>query len=211
MPLPVLRTAVLVLVTITGSGVLGAEPRGIDELLNALEDPDPHARFMACRELQDLGLDAAPAVPRLIQLLAAHDDGARVAADTLGAVGKDATAAIPKLIEQLGEGELPRISTELPVTDVGVHAAFALGKMGPDAVPLLIPCLADERSAVRSNAARLIDHRPRCEERCDVLGRTTARPRLAGASVRGRGAWKDPVGAATSHSGAHRKPERQEF
>jgi HEAT repeat protein len=108
---------------------------------------------MACRELQDLGLDAAPAVPRLIQLLDARDDGARVAADTLGAVGKDATAAIPKLIEQLGEGELPRISTELPVTDVGVHAAFALGKMGPDAVPLLIPCLADERSAVRSNAA----------------------------------------------------------
>jgi HEAT repeat protein len=119
MPFPVLRTAVLVLVTIKGTVVLSAEPRGIDELLKAMEDRDPHARFMACRELQDLGLDAAPAVPRLIQLLDARDDGARAAADTLGAVGKDATAAIPKLIEQLGEGELTRISASHSRTTSG--------------------------------------------------------------------------------------------
>ena len=153
MPFSVLRMAVMVLVTLSGSGVPGAEPRGMDELLKALQDRSSYARIQACRELEDLGLDAAPAVPRLIPLLDASDDGARAAADALGAIGKDATAAIPKLVEHLGEGELPRISTNIPGTDMGVSAALALGQMGPDAVPFLIPYLTDKRSAARSNAA----------------------------------------------------------
>ncbi|NQU24675.1 MAG: HEAT repeat domain-containing protein [Candidatus Nealsonbacteria bacterium] len=108
--------------------------------------------------MEYLGLDAAPAVPHLIQLLDAPDKGIRAAAaDTLGAIGKDATAAIPKLVERLGEGDLPRISTELPVTDVGAHAAFALGTMGKDAVAHLTPCLTNKRSAVRSNTVCALD------------------------------------------------------
>ena len=145
-------TTGLVLVLMGACGVLGAEPRGIAELLKDLEDEE--TRFWAMRDLEELGLDAAPAVPKLIQLLDDPDDGIRAAAaDTLGAIGKDATAAIPKLIERLDEGEVPRISTELPTTDVGVHAALALGEMGKDAVPFLVPCLRNKRSAVRSNAA----------------------------------------------------------
>lgn len=145
-------TATLVLVLIGACGVFGAEPRGIAELLKDLEDTE--TRFWAMRDLEELGLDAAPAVPQLIRLLDDPEGGTRAtAADTLRAIGKDATAAIPKLVERLGEGELPRISTELPISDVGVHAAHALGEMGKDAVPFLLPCLTNKRSAVRSNAA----------------------------------------------------------
>jgi HEAT repeat protein len=108
--------------------------------------------------LEDLGLDAAPAVTQLIPLLKSREAGTPAAvADALGAIGKDAAPAIPKLVERLGEGELPRFSTELPVSDVGVHAAFALGRIGKDAVPLLVPCLTDKRSEVRSNAACALD------------------------------------------------------
>jgi HEAT repeat protein len=143
---------VVVLVLIDLCSVFGAEPQGIGELLSALEDEG--TRFRALRELEDLGLDAAPAVPKLMRLLDSSDDGTRSAvADVLAAIGDDGTPAIPKLVGLLGEGELPRISTELPVRDVGVRAAFALGKMGKDAVACLVSCLTNKHSAVRSNAA----------------------------------------------------------
>jgi HEAT repeat protein len=142
----------LVFVLVEVCGVLGSGTRGIAELLKALESDG--TRLEAIRELEDLGLDAAPAVPQLIRLLDARDADTRsAAADALGAIGKDATPAIPKLIERLGEGQLPRIATELPITDTGVHAAFALGQIGNDAVAFLVPCLTNPRSAVRCNAA----------------------------------------------------------
>jgi HEAT repeat protein len=144
----------LVLILIEVSGVLGVEPRGIAELLKALEGED--AQFEALQELEDLGLDAAPAVASLIQLLDAPDSGIRsAAADVLGAIGKDAAAAIPKLIERLGEGELPRVSTEVgnAFSAVGIRAASALGRMGQEAVAPLDRALADKNSLVRSNAA----------------------------------------------------------
>jgi HEAT repeat protein len=145
-------SATLVLVLIGACGVLGAEPPGIAELLKELEDEK--TRFWAMHDLEELGLDAAPAVPQLIQLLDDPDKEIRAAAaDTLRAIGKDATAAIPKLVERLDEGELPRISTELWSTNVGIQAADALGEMGKDAVPFLLRCLTNKRSAVRSNAA----------------------------------------------------------
>lgn len=147
-------TVFLIFVLIEVCGVFGAEPRGIAELLKALEGED--TRSWAMRDLQGLGLDAAPAVPRLIQLLDAPEKETRAAAaDTLGAIGKDATAAIPKLIERLDEGELPRVMTEVgsAYNKVGIRAAAALGKMGPDAVAPLTRLLTDKRSAVRSNAA----------------------------------------------------------
>lgn len=104
-------------------------------------------------KLEDRGIDAAPAVPQLIRYLDDADVAvAATAADVLADIGKDATAAIPKLIDRLGEGEIPRISTELYFHQVGVSASYALGRMGRDAVPFLVPCLSDKRSPVRSNA-----------------------------------------------------------
>ena len=101
----------LILVLSTALSVLGAKPSDISKLLKALDSKD--TRFSALLELEELGLDAAPAVPRLIRLLDDPDKETRAAAaDTLGFIGKDATTAIPKLIELLDEGELPRVSTE---------------------------------------------------------------------------------------------------
>ena len=142
----------LVFVLVEVCCVLGEEPRGIAELLKALEGEE--TRYAAIWELKYLGLDAAPAVPQLIQLLDAPDKKTRAAtADTLAAIGKDATAAIPKLIERLGEREPYRPFFETSVTDVGLSAAMALGKMGEDAVGPLVRCLADKKPRVRRLAA----------------------------------------------------------
>ena len=106
-----MRTACIIsllFVLIPIGGVLADQPRGIDELVKALDAED--TRSEAIRELEDLGLDAGPAVSRLAALLDSPDKATRAAAaDALGAIGKDATAAIPKLVALLGEGELPRI------------------------------------------------------------------------------------------------------
>jgi HEAT repeat protein len=144
----------LVLVLTMICAARAAEPRAIGELLSALEADD--TRPGAIRDLEDLGLDAAPAVPKLIQLLDASDSWTRgAAADALGAIGKDAAAAIPRLIDCLSEGELPRYSTDVgdAFSAVGIRAAAALGTMGECAVAPLSRALTDRRSPVRSNAA----------------------------------------------------------
>ncbi|NLE37734.1 MAG: HEAT repeat domain-containing protein [Pirellulaceae bacterium] len=130
------------------------QPRELPILLKALQSPE--GQYGALRELEDLGLDAAPAVQVLIRLLDDPDKRIRgAAADVLRVIGKDATAAVPKLVERLDEGELPRISTNLVIAydEVGLRAAWALGRMGPEAVTPLIGVLTDKRSSVRSNAA----------------------------------------------------------
>jgi HEAT repeat protein len=142
------------LALIVPCGAVRAETHEMSELLKSLDSS--RTRLGAIRELEDLGLDAAPAVPRLIKLLDAPDKETRAAAaDTLGAIGKDAADAIPKLAELLGEGELPRVMTEVgsAYSAVGIRAASALGQMGEEAVAPLQRALGHKSSSVRSNAA----------------------------------------------------------
>jgi HEAT repeat protein len=142
----------LLIVLIQFHSILAAESRGIADLLKALEAEE--TQFEAIRDLGDLGLDAAPAVPQLIRLLDAPERETRAAAaNALGAIGTDATAAIPKLIERLGEPEVVWPAFEMPVPDASLSAAMALGKMGKEAVWQLERCLADDRPHVRSLAA----------------------------------------------------------
>jgi HEAT repeat protein len=127
---------------------------GIGELLKALDGEASRAR--ALFDLREMGIDAGPAVPRLMRLLDDLDEHTRAAAvDALGAIGTDATDAIPKLVEFLDEGELPRFSTSLleAYSAIGIRASMALGQMGPDAVAPLERALTDESCAARSNAA----------------------------------------------------------
>ncbi len=144
--------AILSLILIQSHCLLGEETRSVAELLKALEVEKTQLRAIC--ELEEHGIDAAPAVPRLIRLLDARDDHTRqAAAYALGAIGKDATEAIPKLVERLGEPEPRRSAFETPVTDVALSAAVALGRMGEDTVGPLERCLADKRPGVRGHAA----------------------------------------------------------
>ncbi|NLS92757.1 MAG: HEAT repeat domain-containing protein [Planctomycetaceae bacterium] len=147
-----IRMVVLVALLLQAVAVLGAEPRGIRRLTKALKRE--RTREVALWEMRDFGLDAAPAVPQLIRLLDASDESTRDdAAELLGAIGKDAAPAVPKLIEKLAEPEPHRFAVEVPVTDVGLSAAVALGAIGEDALEPLVDSLRDQRPRVRELAA----------------------------------------------------------
>lgn len=147
-----IRTAVLTALLLQAIGVLGAEPRGIRQFTAALKKE--RTRDVALWEMQGFGLDAAPAVPQLIRLLDAQDVGTRNdAARLLEAIGRDAAPAVPKLIEKLAEPEPRRRAVEMPVTDVGLSAAVALGAIGDDALEPLVDSLRDQRPRVRELAA----------------------------------------------------------
>ena len=144
----VVAVAVLVLETIV---VHAGQPHKIGQLTKALKRK--RTRVDALWELQDFGLDAAPAVQELIRLLDARDARTRAkTADVLRTIGKDASTAIPKLVEKLGEPEPRWGPVEVPVTDVGLSAAIALGAMGEDAVIPLVDSLRDRRPRVRELA-----------------------------------------------------------
>jgi HEAT repeat protein len=105
-------------------------------------------RLSAERALAHYGAQAAPAVPRLIDLLRDSDSEVRWnAALTLGKIGPDAKAAVPNLVAALkDENALVR-----------EHAAEALGDIGPDArdaIPELVAVLKDPEARVRRDAVR---------------------------------------------------------
>ncbi len=131
-----------------------AEPKDVRTLVKALQSGDRQSRRWVMRDLQDFGLDAAPATPDLVRALEDPDKYTRIeAARAVEAIGKEASAAIPKLIALLGEDEPPRISTELVFADMGLTAALALGKMGEEAVGPLVRCLEHRSWVVRYNAS----------------------------------------------------------
>jgi HEAT repeat protein len=113
-------------------------PAALPALVAALDRSDDPGRGTAAALLGGLGPAAAPAVPKLVKLLAPQDDEGvrRAAAEALGQIGPAAREAVPALAPLLRD------------PDDGVRsAAFqALGRLGPaaaEAVPALIDALAD--------------------------------------------------------------------
>jgi HEAT repeat protein len=155
-----------------------AQP-AVPALVQALHDDDAHVRFVAASALDALGYTgsetipvwqtmlssdnplpairglahcgtaAAPAVPRLIELLQDRDSEIRWnAARTLGLIGPQAKAAVPALISALKKDDDPLVRE---------HAAEALGDIGPDAkdaVEPLTAALKDPDARVRRDAVR---------------------------------------------------------
>jgi HEAT repeat protein len=154
-----------------------AQP-AVSALVQALKDNDPHVQFVAAtaleasgytgpeaipvlqellggedrlpavRALAHYGPRAAPAIPRLSELLRDTDSEVRWnAARTLGLIGPDAKAAVPDLVAALKDEN----------SFVREHAAEALGDIGPDAkdaVAPLIERLKDADARVRRDAVR---------------------------------------------------------
>ena len=124
-------------------------PDGALELFlkNAETVNDPQRLWVTQRALVDFGIQAKPAVARMIDLLEHENFRVQVSAcEILGAVGPESSAAVPKLFELLKTG----------ITSTRGHAALALGKIGPveghDVAAALLAGAQDVRASVRERS-----------------------------------------------------------
>lgn len=124
--------------------------QAIPALTVALADSSRDVRLNAAEAIGLMGLDAASAVPALIEAVKRSDRSGNaqvMAAWALAQVGPTAKEAVPALIELLSTHEQPTARRE---------AALTLAAIGPDAVaalPALNTALADENGFVRVAAA----------------------------------------------------------
>jgi hypothetical protein len=111
--------------TIRAIGSFGPDAASaVNQLAQALSDPDPDVRSAAAWALSQIGAPGAAALPALEKSLA--DSNARVrslSAVALQSFGPKAFAAVPALIEALHD----------PIPYVRAPAADALGSIGPSA------------------------------------------------------------------------------
>jgi HEAT repeat protein len=127
---------------------LGRIGGSLELLTPALDDPSAPVRAAAARGLKALGRDAAPAVPKLVELLQDRDEAVRAAAtDAVAAAGPlDADSAT-----KLAEG----LTSEDNV--VRAQAAEALGTVGAGhSAPVLVQAVADDNDVVRAKAVEAL-------------------------------------------------------
>jgi HEAT repeat protein len=99
------------------------EGKSLAELERMLRNPNPTVQAQGAFGLSQLGTDARPAVPSLIDALKRNTPVRQNAALALGQIGPGARDAVPALCEALGDSERA----------VRRQAALALGKIGPEA------------------------------------------------------------------------------
>jgi HEAT repeat protein len=129
------RLALLLLLGTLGSSGLGCSGDRPADLARQLAGDDPLARREAARRLEQMGPEAAEAVPALTDALA-HEDEAirRLASHALGEIGPEARAALPALTDALDDSRLP----------VRLTAAMAVQRIAPESkahVPVLIEAM----------------------------------------------------------------------
>ncbi len=113
-------------------------------LLRSLSDPALIVRLEAARALWKTTSDPTVVVPTLIATLPTTE-GWR-AAYTLADIGRSASPAVPALLNALRKERVPRPYRTPP------SSAFALGHIGPAAIPGLAEVLKDHDSGIRISA-----------------------------------------------------------
>ncbi len=162
---------------------LREEENTLNQWSEKLQHKDVEVRRSAAKALMEMGPGAKEAVPVLIKALQDKDDLVRAnAAWALGTVGPEAEQAIPNLIEAFQDevmivrmgaagglgGIGPRAKQSIPalakaiqnpIEDHNVHrvASEALGRMGPEAIPVLAKALQSENYFVRRMSARALE------------------------------------------------------
>ena len=140
-------------------GAAVAPQSDVEQVVSRLKDGRPEARIEAARQLQQLGPQAAAAVPALTESLrSTHPELKAAAADALGAIGPAAKSAIPTLVGLLSDERLvmdPASADQpLPHLPVGVIAGRALGGIGEAALPDVLRALdRDQLPVFRAGCA----------------------------------------------------------
>jgi HEAT repeat protein len=130
----------------------------VPALTEALEVKDGRLQAYAAMALKQIGPDAKPAVPALVEVIKKYKEPAQSAKlqaiAALGKIGAGAKEAVPVLID---------VTKEKPPTSAARLAAVtALGQIGPEAktaVPTLIELLGEEEikaGPIRLEAARAL-------------------------------------------------------
>ncbi len=115
-----------------------------------LKSTNAEVVYAARKALEDLGPDAAPAIPQLAQMLG---DGP-TCNSAAWALVKIGTNALPVLIEALTNGnKYSRLEVAGAISSLRDAAA--------EAVPALVQCIGDEDSGVRGNAIASLQAIPR--------------------------------------------------
>jgi HEAT repeat protein len=129
-----------------GEAIAAAGEAAVEPAITALDDDHERVRKTAMYALLYLGPKAAPAVPKLIELL---NDGDQLAAQTLGAIGPGAEDAAVHLIRRL-EHDDPRGSrSAISISYYSINA-LALAGIGKPALPAVLEGLEHEKYQVRA-------------------------------------------------------------
>lgn len=142
----------LLLVACQGRGEEVRAKRSVESLIQQLQGGSDEQRVRAAQELAEYEAQAAAAVPALQSALESPDANLRGwAATALGAIGPEAQPAAEALLKLLDD--------EQPVDQQPVweRAGRALGRIGKQNVPALLPLLKPDDPSYRGAAAALFE------------------------------------------------------
>ena len=128
-------------------------PPSVEKLTQKLASSDAASRRDAAFELGKLGPGAKPALPALIKALQDSDKQVwSLAIAAITAMGPEAKDAIPALLDGFGS----RGGRDREKRQAMVRSAYALTRIGPEAISPLIKALSADDSGLRAGAARAL-------------------------------------------------------
>jgi HEAT repeat protein len=162
-----------------------ADPRqkGLDALIELLDDPDPGVQIEVTQALQKLGPHAERAVPALVRSLRKSDPGWRaLAANTLASLGPGARKAERALQQALkDEDSLVRLEVAVALGSINprhplvVPALLEIGEKCPEHVDGVVTALGELKIHARAAVPWLIQMlRHEDDAVCASAGRTLA-------------------------------------
>ena len=151
------RWAQLLAIALAGGSLLAAEPPlPLEKLVSQLQSGDTPARRDASYHLLKLGPKAREALPALMKAL--EDQDKQVwsnCVSAIAAIGPEAREAIPVLIDGL-DSRKGRGQRGFDRNQALFRSAYALTRIGSQAIPPLIQALNGEDSAQRAGAAKAL-------------------------------------------------------